>query len=388
MYVYFQNVRGLRTKINELFLAVDGSEYDVIVLVETNLDSTITSAQLFGEHYVVYRNDRDTTNSQKKSGGGVLIAVHRKLPSSLIRCATEGFELVLTRVHIANSYLFICAGYIPPELRSNPPFVKRFGDAICDSLRPAGNDDLIVVCGDFNQANLVWKQSESSFITADPVSVGPASACLLDNMAMLNLNQFCFVTNPWNHILDLVFANTKSCVIAEAAVPLVKIDRPHPPLEITLLVGDSEPLFEHEDTLPLNYKRIDFASLNNFLARIDWTEVLTCSDVDVAVQNYTDVIANWLSSNVPKKRLPAKPPWGNARLRSLKREKNACQRHYRRLRTPLFKQRFQTASNAYKSLNSHLYMQYVDNVQNSLRHNPKRFWNYVNSKRKQNDGIN
>lgn len=40
-----------------------------------------------------------------------------------------------------------------------------------------------------------------------------------------------------------------------------------------------------------------------------------------------------------------------------------------------------------KSLNSAHYMQYVDKVQNSLRRNPKRFWNFVNSKRKQNDSV-
>ncbi|XP_062713636.1 uncharacterized protein LOC134290499 [Aedes albopictus] len=387
MHVYFQNVRGLRTKVDELFLAVNECEYEIIVLVETNFDETVTSAQLFGENYVVYRNDRDTTNSNKKSGGGVLVAVHRKLLSSPVICIAEDLELVLARIRAADSSWFVCAGYIPPELRSNAPFVQYFANAISDSLDCASDGDSIIVCGDFNQANLVWQPTEQNHVIADPSSVGSASAYLLDNMASMNLKQYSRVMNPWSNTLDLVFANVDSCVVTEAAVSLVNIDRPHPPLDIALIMTDIEPLYDHEDCPQLDFKCIDFVSLHGFLEQVDWTCILACSDVDNAVHRFSQIVSSWLSSNVPKKRLPAKPPWGNGQLRSLKREKNACQRHYRRLRTPLHKRRFQAASDAYKSLNKYLYVRYVDKTQKSLRRHPKRFWNFINSKRKQNDGV-
>ena len=77
-------MRGLRTKTADLYAASYESEYDVIVLTETWLDDAISSTMLFDDNrFTVYRTDRSTTNSTKTRGGGVLIAVKKKLPPAL-----------------------------------------------------------------------------------------------------------------------------------------------------------------------------------------------------------------------------------------------------------------------------------------------------------------
>lgn len=81
---YFQNVRGLKSKLTDLLIASTGCGYDIIVLVETWLDSTINSLQLFGHEFDVYRCDRSPHNSFKRHGGGTLIAVRKKYASDLI----------------------------------------------------------------------------------------------------------------------------------------------------------------------------------------------------------------------------------------------------------------------------------------------------------------
>ena len=60
-----------------------------MVLTETWLNDEILSQQLFGNGYSVYRNDRDPTSTGKNRGGGVLIAVSKRLSSttSLIQVA-------------------------------------------------------------------------------------------------------------------------------------------------------------------------------------------------------------------------------------------------------------------------------------------------------------
>ena len=63
--IYYQNVRGLKTKIDDFFLAVTEAEYDVIVLTETWLDDSVYSSQLFGDSYTVFRTDRNSLNSRK-----------------------------------------------------------------------------------------------------------------------------------------------------------------------------------------------------------------------------------------------------------------------------------------------------------------------------------
>ena len=72
--MFYQNVRGLRSKADEFRLSVMETEYDVFVLTETWLDPSIPTALLFGDEYRIYRCDRDTTNSSHSRGGGVLIA--------------------------------------------------------------------------------------------------------------------------------------------------------------------------------------------------------------------------------------------------------------------------------------------------------------------------
>lgn len=44
--IYYQNVRGLRTKCNELRLSVLNNNYDVIILTESWLHSGIFDAEL------------------------------------------------------------------------------------------------------------------------------------------------------------------------------------------------------------------------------------------------------------------------------------------------------------------------------------------------------
>nr|CAH7746869.1 unnamed protein product [Callosobruchus chinensis] len=71
---YFQNVRGLNTKISELYASVSPSEYDFVGMAEKWLSEHVLDSELFPESYVVFRSDRDLVRVNKSSGGGVLLA--------------------------------------------------------------------------------------------------------------------------------------------------------------------------------------------------------------------------------------------------------------------------------------------------------------------------
>ena len=55
-----------------LHLEVSNKAYDVVVLVETHLDSSIADGEIFPANYLVFRRDRMCNG---RYGGGVLIAV-------------------------------------------------------------------------------------------------------------------------------------------------------------------------------------------------------------------------------------------------------------------------------------------------------------------------
>ena len=55
-----QNVRGLRTKTNELFCRIQGLECDIIAITETWLNEGVYNAELFDQSFKVYRKDRNS----------------------------------------------------------------------------------------------------------------------------------------------------------------------------------------------------------------------------------------------------------------------------------------------------------------------------------------
>jgi len=81
LQVYYQNVRGLRTKTNELYASILAEEYDLIVLAETWLTDGFHNAELFDNRYHVVRADR----SYGRRGGGVLVAAEE---SEHAKCKT------------------------------------------------------------------------------------------------------------------------------------------------------------------------------------------------------------------------------------------------------------------------------------------------------------
>ena len=93
----------------------DGSQ-DVSVVNSSYLDITTISSQIFGSSYAVYRQDRNELTSNKRSGGGVLLACRSKFKSRhviLSNCANV--EQLWIALSFSNYTLYICAIYIPPD---------------------------------------------------------------------------------------------------------------------------------------------------------------------------------------------------------------------------------------------------------------------------------
>lgn len=79
MRYYYQNVRGLRTKLDTLRQNIPTLNYDVYCLTETWLYDQIFSPELGFTNYDVYRLDRKNV-----IGGGVLISIRKIFRSKLL----------------------------------------------------------------------------------------------------------------------------------------------------------------------------------------------------------------------------------------------------------------------------------------------------------------
>ncbi|XP_022827582.1 neuropeptide F receptor-like [Spodoptera litura] len=90
--IYYQNIRGLRTKTDDFYRQLCVNLYDVVILTETWLVNGISDSELFCDRYIVWRRDRDYHRTGQTRGGGVLIAVNKLIsavPQPLFQSTAE-----------------------------------------------------------------------------------------------------------------------------------------------------------------------------------------------------------------------------------------------------------------------------------------------------------
>lgn len=123
--IYYQNVRGLRTKTNDLFKNVVCGYFDIIVFTETWLNSGVHDNELFDDRYNVFRRDRESSGfHNKKDGGGVLIAVSKHLKSHRLHLCESDCEDLWVKIEMhdktgKSKILYICSVYLPPPVQQN-----------------------------------------------------------------------------------------------------------------------------------------------------------------------------------------------------------------------------------------------------------------------------
>ena len=132
-----------------------------------------------------------------------------------------------------------------------------------------------------------------------------------------------------------------------------------------------------------DFRRADFQELQNRFLAVNWEQLFEERTIEEAVSNFCDIINEAIPECVPLRRTPPKPAWSNAQLRKLKRLRSSALRKYCNSRSPFTKLQFTQASTDYWQYNKYLYTSYVTKMQRSLKRNPKLFWNFVNSKRKE-----
>lgn len=118
--IYYQNCRGLRTKLHILYMNILSNCYDIIILTETWLTAAILDSEFIDDRYTVYRCDRDREATKKKDGGGTLVAVLKGLRSNIVEPTfpfNKSIEHIIIRLPSATTgkYDIICSAYIPPK---------------------------------------------------------------------------------------------------------------------------------------------------------------------------------------------------------------------------------------------------------------------------------
>ncbi|XP_055381850.1 uncharacterized protein LOC129612327 [Condylostylus longicornis] len=385
--LYYQNVRGLRTKTNEIHKNSLLLDFDVYLLSETWLHNSIDSLELFDHSYVVFRKDRlhtvsDNVNIPK--GGGVLLALKNIFNASEFNLSQfPSLEVVAIKIRFAKKSLFFICCYIPPN--SSCETYHNLVEAVDYISSLANAEDDLIICGDFNLPHISWKSvDEENYMTPAYISSN-AEATLIDGFNSYDLQQISNTFNSSGRMLDLIFTSDwVNAFYSPIFTPLTKIDNYHPPIGFSYNY-DSPINSRPNISFGYNFARVDFVGLKNYFFTVDLETLLCKVPIDEAVKKFYDVVLHGYDMYVPKTRnksIDSSPVWFSIELKKLTNKKNKAWRKYVKTQSSESYSTFINLFYSFKRMCEVSYSNYLSGCSLELKQNPKSFWKFVNSKRK------
>lgn len=329
--------------------------------------------ELFPPGYKVFRRDRPAD----VGWGGVLLAVKDRCDAHLITDVdglSLSMELLFVKLVTKGTKFLICVVYLPPR-SSDEEYLNVFScieNAICtySSLE-------VIIVGDFN-------------LNSCSTNVRNQFECFLDFCGVQQHNK---IRNAIGGILDLVLTGLKQDMVSVAGdvIPLVPIDKFHPPLEVNIVV----PFIGHPREMNLslkkaapawNFRKADLHKLYDSIAEINWECVLNQTDANLAVMMFYEKLNEVINSVVPLKKSPMAtrytyPPWFTSELIHFIQLKYLNLKKFKSHGLDFNKELFKYYRTLVKDLIDRDYKQYLSSIERNIYLDPGRFWEFVRSKR-------
>lgn len=378
--MYYQNINGMRTKLQHFYQNVLNSDYDVICLTETNLNSGIFDGEVIDSRYNVYRRDRDITSSSKESGGGVLIAVKKKF--HVLRQANwdsdqEDIWITILPNNCHAPKINLCVCYLPPDLNCSKR--DEFYSNCQNIMLNRCEDDRYLIVGDFNTP-------EYSPITLDIDEHIPQCKRLLllqEFITIGNLQQSNNIPNEKGRYLDLVLSSISALTVVEANILCLK-DKHHPALEVEFPIACDIPKnLKQNNKRRLNFAKCNCDSIRRELQLVDWHNLLSSSDVNDCVNIFYDKLFEIIKKFAPLTTVKSDkyPVWYSKPLIKCIDEKTKYHKLFKKFNNPRDYDVFSLLRTRSKKMIDQCYKNYVASIEETLPGNLKSFWKFVNNRK-------
>jgi hypothetical protein len=383
--ILYQNVRGLRTKLDDFYESVLLSDSDLIAITETGCNHSIKDSELVPAGYTIIRCDR---MDGRKQGGACLVATPRFelrrviIPGDVI-LDNQVFELVSASVYLRGRFLFLCCVmYIPPKSSETDYLIMfRIIEQYCNSY------SAILVLGDFN-------------LYSASVSVNNYFEYFKTYCGFTQSNR---VENCIGRCLDLVLSTwNDGSVSVSAATPLVRLDPEHPALSVRAqpalrsaptagrCAGHPSP---HSCPAPSvvtpkrwNFFKADFPVLYSAILNIDWSPIVDLN-LEQSLDYFYGKINSIIKDCVPEKKQNREsskfqyPAWYTKNIIRDIKIKAMLHKKYKASGLDKDYRAFSGHRAKVKNMIKLAHKHYTHRIQNHLLKEPKAFWNYIKDKR-------
>lgn len=378
MNFYYQNIRGLKTKLKEFAVAVSVEDFDVILLTETFLSPDINNEELNLTNYHIFRCDRTVLTSSCTRGGGVLAAVNSQLAVKILQSPITDVEHLFLDVTLKNkNRIIIGLVYIPPS--SPVEIYDKFCSSIYMVLESHRTESCeIIICGDFNLPKVCWVNDELGSSPQGRVTQQVSS--ISDCMAFHNLKQVNKINNVKGGFLDLVFcSNTKEVSIA--AKPLLECDVYHPALIFESAYEENVEGMQFEYVY-YNFEFANYREINLGLSLVNWDEIIDNTNINHIITDFYNILYYFIDLYVPKckYKTPLFPKWYDDTLKSLIFKKKAAHKKFKMSGNQCDYNTFSNLRSDCRKYASECYENYIKHIECTMQ-SKDSFWQFINSKR-------
>lgn len=197
--ILYTNIRSVLKNRDSLSSAIGTCSAHIIALTETWLSNDIQDSELFhdSKQFTIYRCDRT-----ERRGGGVLLALSKRIPSSPIHISTN-LESVWATATLNHQKVILGVCYRPPS--SSPAFTNELHDIISTITTKFPSTPLFLF-GDFNFPNIVWNSDIPNLLSSSSDSKDFLGICTTFSLTQL-VTQATRSTSTSANILDLILTN-------------------------------------------------------------------------------------------------------------------------------------------------------------------------------------
>lgn len=377
--IFYQNVRGLKSKLSDVLNSILLCNYDIICFIETWLNDSILISELFGTgfKYFVYRKDRDLEHYGKDDGGGVLIAVRTNLRSVLLNVSDTKSEDLTIRVNVAKDVFFcLTAAYFPPDIEID--YYEDFFERQSRIINDVYLDDKHYIVADFNKSCIQWSRVPNQSFLSPSQFQGEIPETIIQNMYFCNFYQFNAIFNHQNKLLDLLLTNDQSVTVVRDNDPLsLPVDVYHPPLHITVKI-ESLTFLREMPIERLNYYKANYDEINDRLSKFDWNAMLA-GNLNEITSKFYNAMYGTVSDLVPLKVLRTRdyPIYFSFELIRLLDKKEKAHRNWKRFGKQSDYEAFSLLRSGAKVLMDRDERSYITSIEANIADKPKFFWQYT-----------
>lgn len=394
--IFYQNTRGLRTKIARgLREKISLLNFNIIALTETWLNENFSSESIFDHGlYTVHRSDRTTrtytrpnttveSNNDDLMGGGCLIATNKNIPT----CRMSNWENEVPYDNVwlkigtnCSSKLFINCIYI--NCRTTFELFNQYLEHLHDVINIREPEAKFIILGDFNLSCIEWYSEKNNCIPL--IFEGRMATELINTLTLTDLIQINTIKNSYNRILDLLLANFTS-ITSKRVSGLVPEDPYHPAISFKFESLNLK-FMKPKQYDKLNFFKADYNSINHKLESINWQSRFLNKNVDEAVEEFYKTIFPIVNKFTPKSDCTRNnyPNWYSIELIQILKEKEFYYKLMKKYNCSICSAIFKEKRRKFKNLKKKCLRTYESNIESFIKSNPRSFFSYTKTLQKSN----